>query len=76
MREYIKYALLVINIVSLVIGLVDTLYFFYCEFFGYIKGDNFLRSIHSPLDTDGVFTVGFICVAIMIISYFIRKKLF
>ena len=64
MREFIKYALLVINIVSLVIGLVVTLYFFYCEFFGYIKGDNFLRSIHSPLDTDGVFTVGFICVAI------------
>lgn len=76
MREFIKYALLVINIVSLVVGLVFVLFFFYCEFFGYIKGNNLLKSIHSPLDHNGVFTVGLICAAIMIISYFIRKKLF
>lgn len=76
MREFIKYALLVINIVSLVIGLVFVLFFFYCEFFGYINGNNLLKSIHSPLDHNGVFIVGFICAAIMIISYFIRKKLF
>ena len=76
MREFIKYTLLVINIVSLVIGLVFVLFDFYCEFFGYIKGDNLLKSLHSPLDHNGVLIVGFICAAIMIISYFIRKKLF
>ena len=36
MREFIKNALLVINIISLVIGLVFVFFFFYCEFFGYI----------------------------------------
>ena len=43
MREFIKYALLVINIISLVIGLVFVLFFLYCEFFGYIKGNNLLK---------------------------------
>ena len=76
MREFIKYALLVINIISLVIGWVFVLFFLYCEFFGYIKGNSLLKSIHFPLNHNGVFIVGFICVAIMIISYFIRKKLF
>ena len=76
MREFIKYALLVINIVSLFIGLVFVLFFLYCEFFGYIKGNDLLKSIHFPLDHNGVFIAEFICAAIMIISYFIRKKLF
>ena len=76
MREFIKYALLVINTVSLVIGLIFVLFFFYCEFFGYTKGNNLLKSIHFPLDHNGVFIIGFICAVIMIISYFIRKKLF
>ena len=76
MREFIKYALLVINMVSLAIGLVVVLFFFYCEFFGYAKGDNLLKSIHAPLDHNDVFIIGFICAVIMIISYFIRKKLF
>lgn len=76
MRNFIKHALLVISIVSLVVGLVFVLFDFYCEIFGYIKGEELLRSINSPLDTDGVLVVGFISVAIMIISYFLRKKFF
>ncbi len=76
MREFIKYTLLVINIVSLVIGMVCVLFLSYCELFGYIKGDNLLKSIHFPLDSDGVIIVVYICSAIVIISYFIREKLF
>lgn len=76
MRNFIKHALLVISIVSLVVGLVFVLFDFYCEIFGYIKGEALLRSINSPLDTDGVLVVGFISVEIMIISYFLRKKFF
>lgn len=76
MREFIKYTLLVINIGSLVIGMVCVLFLSYCELFGYIKGNNLLKIIHFPLDSNGVIIVEFICAAIMIISYFIRKKLF
>ena len=76
MREFIKYALLVISIVSLVIGMVCVFFLSYCELFGYIKGDNLLKSIHFPLDSDGVMIVEYICAAIVIISYFIRKKCF
>ena len=76
MRKFIQYALLVINVVSLVIGLIFVLFFLYCEFFGYIKGDNLLKGIHFPLNQDGVFIAGFICAAITIVSYFIRKKWF
>ncbi len=76
MREFVKCALLVISIVSLVILLVFSLYFYYCEFFGYVKGNNLLKSINFPLDTDGIFNGAFISAGIMIISYFVREKLF
>lgn len=76
MREFIKYALLVINIASLVIGLVAVLFYLYCEFFGYIKGNNLLKSIYSPLNSNVVSVVEYVCAATVVITYFIRKKLF
>lgn len=76
MREFIKYALLVINIISLVLGLVFVAFILYCEFFGYDKGNNLLKSINSPLDDNGIIIVGFICGAILILSILLRKKFF
>ena len=76
MNIFIKYALLVINIVSLVIGLVFVAFYLYCEFFGYDKGNYLLKSINSPLNDNGITLVGFICSAILIISMIIRKKFF
>ena len=76
MKKFADYTLLVISIVSLVILLVFSLYFYYCEFFGYVKGNNLLKSINFPLDTDGIFNGAFISAGIMIISFFLREKLF
>lgn len=76
MREFIKNSLFVINIISFVCGLIVVAFILYCEFFGYNKGNNFLKSINFPLDDNGIIIVGFICGAILIISIFLRKKFF
>ncbi len=75
MRKFIKSALLVINIASLAIGLVAVLFYLYCEFFGYIKGNSLLKSIYSPLNSNVVSVVEYVCAATMMISYLERKKL-
>ncbi|NCA92694.1 hypothetical protein EOM82_05515 [bacterium] len=76
MKNFIKYALLVIYIVSLVLGLVFVVFDLYCEFFGYDKGNNLLKSINSPLNDNGIILVGFICCVILILSTLVRKKFF
>ena len=76
MRGFIKYVLLVINIISLALGLVFVAFDLYCEFLGYDKGNDLLKSINSPLSYNGIIVAGFVCTAIMILSYFIRKKFF
>lgn len=76
MREFIKYALLVINIILLVLLLIFVVFDLYCEFLGYDKGNDLLKSINSPLSDNGIIVAGFVCTAIMILSYFIRKKFF
>lgn len=76
MKEVIKYTLLVISIISLVLGLVFVTFILYCEFFGYNKGNDFLKSIHFPLDDNGVIVACFICGAILIVSILVRKKFF
>ena len=76
MKEFIKYSLLVINTLSFVCLAIVAVFIFYCEFFGYNKGNDFLKKINFPLDDNGIIIVGFICLAIMILSYFVRKKFF
>ena len=76
MREFIKNSLLVTNIISFGCGFIITVFLFICEFFGYDKGNDFLKKIRFPLNHNGLIVVLLICVAILIISIFLRKKYF
>lgn len=57
-------------------GLIFSAFIYYCEFLGYDKGNEFLKSIHFPLSDNGVIFACFICVVILFLSVFLRKKFF
>ncbi len=76
MKKIIKNLLFIVNIISFILAYIVTIFIFCCEIFGYNKGYDFLEKISFPLNGKGLIIVGYICTAIMIISYFIRKKYF
>ncbi len=76
MKQLIKYFLLVLNIISLIIGLALSAFIYYCEFLGYDKGNAFLKSINFPLSDNDIILACFICVVILFLSIFLRKKFF
>ena len=76
MRDIIRIALLVINIISFVCICIIAIFICYCEFFGYDNGNDFLRRINFPLDYNGIIHPSFICIAILIVSHTLRKKFF
>lgn len=76
MKEFIKYALFVLNITSLIIGIPVVAFILYCEFLGYDKGNEFLNKISFPLNDNGIILIGIACAIIMVASWFIRKKYF
>ena len=76
MRELARITLLVINILLFASALIIITFIQICEFIGYDKGNNFLKKIRFPLNDNALIWVGFICVALSIILYFLRKKWF
>lgn len=76
MKEFMKYAMLAISIISLVVGLVCTIFILYCEFLGYNKGNDLLKSMNFPLDDNGIIVICFVCGVLLIISILLRKKYF
>ncbi len=76
MREIIRIVLLLVNIISFIGISAVALFILYCEFFGYDKGNRFLKNINFPLDDNGIIVIGFIIGAILIASILLRKKLF
>jgi len=76
MKEFFKNFLLMISIISFTCGLVVTALIFMGEFFGYNKTENLLKKLNVPLNNNGIIVVGLICVSILALSYFLRKKFF
>lgn len=74
MKNIIKVTLLLINSISFIFLSFVTLFIFYCEIIGYDKGNELLTKIHFPFNDNYLITIGFICVIIMIITCFLRKK--
>ena len=75
MKKPLNYVLNIMLFISFVCVMACTGFIFFCELFGYDKGNTFLEFINFPLNDDGVILVGYICAAVLIISIFIREKL-
>lgn len=75
MIEWLKAVLLIVNIVSFIIVLIFGLF----GIVEYILGPNdvekLLKKINIPLSYNQILIIGFICLALMIITYIIRTKI-
>ena len=76
MRKFANAFLAVVTVISLFLGLICTAFIFYCEFFGYDKGNDFLTRIQFPLNDNGIIVLCFICVILLFLSIFLRKRFF
>ena len=67
MKDVMKAFLLIINLISFIGGIICTIFIFFCEFFGYDKGNAFLKRINFPLDDD-IILIGLIFAAVLFVS--------
>lgn len=76
MRDFIKALLFVTNIVSfalvIIFGIGGVIY----EILGPEKYERIFRWLNIPWNFDKFFNIGYICLAILIVTYFLRVKLF
>lgn len=76
MIKVIRIILCVINIISFVLVVLFMIYGFYDQLVGPGYSKKLLELLNIPLSYDQVLIFGFICTAIMIITYIIRTKFF
>ena len=76
MVGFFRMFLFVINKISFIGMLVIGLFAFITEIIGIPKAEIFLKKFNISFGFESVMLIGFIFTAIMIISYFLRKKLF
>ena len=76
MRDVIRIALLVINTISFILvalfGVTGIIY----EILGPAGYEKILAKLKIPWSFDHIWTFMIICLAILIITYFLRKKFF
>jgi len=75
MMKIFQYFLLIINIVSFVFVLIFGVFGLVEYFLGPAGVEKFLKKLKIPLSYSQVLFIGFLCLAVMIISYIVRKKL-
>ena len=75
MMKIFQYFLLIINIVSFVFVLIFGVFGLVEYFLGSAGVEKFLKKLKIKLSYSQVLFIGFLCLAVMIISYIVRKKL-
>ena len=72
--KFLKMFLYVINKISFVGMIIIGLFALFAEIFGIPKAEKILNNINISWSFGRIMLIGFILVAIMLISYLIRKK--
>lgn len=76
MRDIIRIVLLVINIISFILVVIFGATGIIYEIFGPANYEKMLQKLKIPWNFDKIWTFMFICLAVLIITYFIRIKFF
>lgn len=76
MKSIIGSVLLVINIISFVCVLIFGIFGIVEYLLGPAETEKWIKKLNIPLSYNQVLFIGFICLAIMIITYIIRKIFF
>ena len=75
MINFVKIFLFVINTVSFVIVLIFVVFGLYEQIMGPANAEKLLEKLNIPLSYNQVLIIGFVSLAIMIISHIVRTKL-
>ena len=75
MTAFINTILLIVNIISFVATVLFAIFGLYEQIMGPVDAENLLKKLHIPLSYSQALIIGFVCLALMIISYILRAKL-
>lgn len=67
--------LLLINIVSFIMTVLFGLFGLYEQIMGPADAEKLLKKLHIPLNYNQALIVGFVCLALMIVTNILRAKL-
>lgn len=74
MMEFAEKFLLIINIISFIATSLFAIFGVYELIMGPADAEKMLKRIHVPLSYNQTLIIGFVCVALLIISYILRAK--
>ena len=75
MRTFLSTALLVVNVVSFFLTVLFGAFGVYEQIMGPADAEKLLKRLRISLTYNQVLIIGFICLAVMIITYILRAKL-
>ena len=75
MTEFVNTILLIVNIIFFAVTVLFAIFGVYEEIMGPAYAEKLLKKLHIPLSYNQVLIIGFVCLALMIVCYFLRAKL-
>ena len=67
--------LLILNIISFAATVLFAIFGIYEQIMGPADAEKLLKKLHIPLSYNQALIIGFVCLALMIVSYILRAKL-
>ena len=75
MTTFINTILLIVNFISIAMTVLFAIFGVYEQIMGPADAEKLLKKMHIPLSYNLALIIGFVCLALMIISYILRAKL-
>ena len=75
MTTFINTVLIIVNIIFFAVVVLLAIFGVYEQIMGPADAEKLLKKLHIPLSYNQVLIIWFICLALMIITYFLRAKL-
>ena len=75
MTAIINTILLIVNIISFAATVLFAIFGVYEQIMGPADAEELLEKLHIPLSYNQALIIGFVCLALMIVSYILRLKL-
>ena len=75
MTALINVFLLIINVISFAATVLFAIFGIYEQVMGPADAEKLLKKLHIPLSYNQALIIGFVCLALMIVSYILSAKL-
>lgn len=75
MTTFINTILLIVNVISFAATVLFAIFGVYEQIMGPADAEKLLEKLHIPLSYNQALIIGFVCLALMIVSYILRAKL-